>query len=499
MSSIEKLEAIKAFEDRHDVTAYLADGWHVWPLVRILLGFNAFPLKAPSVLERIWAGLFRPVAGYFRALLRQSIRTGNTTDKKSSPASVVFLTQSGRRVWWRECFYEIYTDPLVEILRSMDEPVIVWEAGEKKVPQCSPSHHISTEVVDELYRSFSHARRLPEPGWFSHLQPLFLQIVGRPLKWSEICDHIVLVTEMANIFERKLRNIRPKVIIEICWYSNRAMALTMAARRLDIKTVDLQHGVQGKGHFAYSGWQKFPAQGYEVMPDLFWCWGQASVGDLMAYNPGLQDSDRFLIGGNPWLNKWRPSVFEHRVSDPQRKTVLVTLQHEVSGILLDGIRKSPKSWKWMIRFHPARSPKDRESDCALFASTGHEGVEIDRKKNSLLYKFLQECDVHITEASTCALEALPFGVSTVVLADTAYGRIGCFYFLSYIERDVMRVAHTADELLAMVLSMPRLASTLEVGSQYFADSAESPKALGHLLGKEGDLGAALNAVKGDRE
>src|SRR5690606_4578555 len=114
---------------------------------------------------------------------------------------------------------------------------------------------------------------------------------------------------------------------------------------------------------------------------------------------------------------------------------------------------SPQGWRWVIRFHPIRSAKDRAADCALFAATGHKGVKIVRENDLLLYELLQECDVHITESSTCALEAMAFGVGTIVVTDTAYGRIGSFYFRSYIDRGVMCTANTADELLAMALSM----------------------------------------------
>lgn len=481
MNAIEKLEEIKAFEARHDVTAYQAAGWHVWPLVRILLGFNAIPRNAPSPLRLAWTRTMRPVVGYWRAVLRQYRRPAKATDSLPGPASVVFLTQSGRRVWWRESFYEIYTDPLVEMLQGMEESFVVWEAGQKKMPQATPSRAVSTEIVDELYRSFAHTRRLPQPDWFAELQPLFLKMLGRKLAWREVADHIVLVTAMAGIFERWLDKVRPKVIIEVCWYSNRSMALNLAARRLGIKTVDLQHGVQGKGHFAYSGWQQFPSQGYEVMPTSFWCWGQASAADLVAYNPGLQTKARILVGGNPWLNKWRPQPFQQRASDPKRKDILVTLQHDVSNVLLEGIKKSPEGWRWRIRFHPARSTKYREADLALFAATGHKGIETDVENELPLYKCLQQCDVHVTESSTCALEALAFGVGTVVLSDTRLGRVGCFYFRSYIDNDVMHVANTAEELLSRLLSMVPLASTHEMASEYFAESAFSVKVLEELL------------------
>ncbi|MDR7152336.1 hypothetical protein J2W49_004312 [Hydrogenophaga palleronii] len=497
MNAIEKLEVIKAFEATHDVTAYKADGWHVWPLVRILLGFNAFPRKSPTVLNRVWMGLIRPMVGYLRALIRQSRGTEKAAGSETNTASVVFLTQSGRRVWWRECFYEIYTDPLIEILKSMDKPVIVWEVGDSKMPQYSPSHKISIEVVDELYRTFAHLRKLPEPGWFSELQPMFIKTVGRSLKWEEVCGHIVLVTEMAKIFERKLSKIQPKIVIAVCWYSNRTMALTLAASRLGISTVELQHGVQGRGHFAYSGWQKYPPGGYEVFPDIFWCWGRTSVHDLIAYNPGLQGGSQLLIGGNPWLNRWRSNDFSLRNSDPGQKTILVTLQHEVSSILLDAIKKSPQAWDWMIRFHPIRSTKDRETDCALFAATGHKGVKIVGESDSLLYELFQNIDVHITESSTCALEAMAFGVGTIVVTDTAYGRIGKFYFDSYINRGVMCVADTAGELLAKVQSMAPLASTYEIASDYFAESNITVRTLEELLSRE--HGTAVENIKGNRE
>src|SRR6185503_3691071 len=79
------------------------------------------------------------------------------------------------------------------------------------------------------------------------------------------------VDEIARWFERVLDRAQPELALISCYTSLPGMALSLAAARKQLRAVDVQHGVTVQNP-AYEGWTRFPEGGYELLPDLFWCW-----------------------------------------------------------------------------------------------------------------------------------------------------------------------------------------------------------------------------------
>ena len=61
-----------------------------------------------------------------------------------------------------------------------------------------------------------------------------------------------------------------------CWFSPELMAVIHEAKNRNIKTIDVQHGIQGKFHPMYSYWVKIKNYNYKLVPDKFWCWDKFS-------------------------------------------------------------------------------------------------------------------------------------------------------------------------------------------------------------------------------
>ena len=64
-----------------------------------------------------------------------------------------------------------------------------------------------------------------------------------------------------------------KKIFLSAWYLPETMGIIASARELNISTIEVQHGKQGRFQAAYAGWNIFPENGYVNLPDNFWCWG----------------------------------------------------------------------------------------------------------------------------------------------------------------------------------------------------------------------------------
>lgn len=504
MNEIEILDKVLAYESMHNVEDYVVDGWHVWPLLRTAISLHFLPSARPGLMFALLSSIRRclestPMIGKYILPLgrflaysksgykqRRSFEHRDDESKNNHLADVILLTLSERRVMVDGSFFEIYTDPLVDLLHELGLSSLVWEQGDGRYPQYSESVKILNKLNAEMIR-LSH-RRLKEPAWFADYRLLVGDVVGREVAWGEIAPMIESVTNRAIVFERWLRRANARVLFLVCWYDPLAMSATMAARRCGVKTVEIQHGVQGKGHFAYSSWLHAPFEGYEVVPDVFWCWGKASAKELQEYNQALFTRSSALAGGNLWLNRWRQSarksfsVIKRAENDLGGvKRILVTLGHAVPKHLLEAISASPTSWVWMIRFHPSRAMEHRIADMGQFQETGHGGVEFERSNESLLYELLNDCDVHVTEISSCALEALAFGVPSVILGGTYFGETGKSVYRPFIEKELMFSADTASDLIAAIYSATLMDQTDSKISDIFADDNAAKASLSQLM------------------
>jgi hypothetical protein len=232
---------------------------------------------------------------------------------------------------------------------------------------------------------------------------------------------------MSQLAEKWLKISKPRLVLLDWWLNGPMMATSIAAHRLGIPTIDLQHGLQEYHNGAYHGWIKEPAQGWPCRPQLFWVWGEEARVLLLTTNKIRQTA---IAGGNLWLNQWvegkSPDIRQECLQLEFHKkdeafVVLLTLQGpEVDdfGLLQEIIMASPIAWRWLIRCHPRMLGDLCSIADRLGASVGRD-VSVHSAKQISLYALLRIVDVHITHHSTCANEAMAFGVPSVLFGDVA--------------------------------------------------------------------------------
>ncbi len=345
-------------------------------------------------------------------------------------------------------YWHAVVDPLAMEFEKRGVTTLICEAGPAVWPRARPSIWISRKF--KLMRSLSGlGPKLPEPLWFEEYAQWSDDFLGRRSDWGHWEPHFREMNARADVFERMFRKMGTKAVFLDCWYTWESFAATLAARRAGVLSIELQHGVQGLHMSGYAGWR----QSYELMPHLFWVWGQQASDALHERN---SFDIRTVVGGNCWLNAWRndesPNAFRHEIARAnalrgrQSMVVLVTLQPGIDEEpVFDAIARSPRDWQWLIRIHRKDRTTDRYSALAARLEGLHPHILIDEPTELPLYALVGAIDVHITGASTCALEALAFGKPTVAFNANARGAFG-----SLLETEAMTYADSGAAIVAAV-------------------------------------------------
>lgn len=514
VSRDEVTRLMSAFEQENPIADYVCFDWNVWPLLRVQVAYEAMVKvlnksgdTTPHRSIKSAGDRYLPTKILRKLLHRLPLISKKTLSSSSlivddgfgdqhpsvCKGDVVLFTLSSRRIKLNGCNYEIYTDPIVSKLKFLGVASLVWERGLAVVPRYSQSFWIDRPLQTALANKEA-LPPLPEPSWFKNFVPLAESLLERELSWGEVEGKIRQLQQTSLVFEDWLKTSEAKMLVSVCWYDPIIMAATLAAKRLSLISVDLQHGVQDEAHFAYRRWNRSPINGYELVPRVFWNWGNRQVANLKENNPAFETSS-FIAGGNSWLNVWKDQknivlfdvVGAYAASSydlaQYRKIILVTLQSAgtYADTVFARVENSDTNWLWLIRFHPATAQEELERVKAKLFTVPKSRVEFDLASRLPLYALLKICNVHVTGFSTCALEALAFGKPTIIVSQDGVDSYG-----DYIKAGVMAFAQDGEELVKMISDFIPSPLQCELAAQAdFASPLQSSQAFIDLLDMAG--------------
>lgn len=511
------IELASDYENTHPVEDYRFYDWNVWPLIREEATLSAMTppfsqdgicrhyfivlkdyLKLVPFLESIVIALLKVFFRIQKWMVARTWFKFRQTDFENdshhndyylaSDRDVLIFTFSERRVESDVGLYEIYADPLVEIFQNMGVSTLVWERGEERYPRYSNTAWIS-RLISKKMEETANLPSLDEPLWFQDFTRFTTTVRRAKKKWAEVESLIRYVQKLSLIFEIWLKQTNVKLLISVGWYLPEVMALTLAAKRLGIITVDLQHGIQGVGHDAYYGWEKTPVLGYELVPDIFLCWGNRQAEQVIQYNPAFSKHCKAIVGGNLWLNKWRDlgcSLFDgySEILTKQfasyNKVILVSLHPgiELYEFVINAFKQSPAEYYWLLRFHPIMSCQERLKIKSLLLSLSCTNIDFEISNKIPMYGLMQHCNVHITGHSTTAMEALYFGLPTITVTQN-----GVSAYSEFIDNGTMFYVESVDDLFVAIKACETLTSKQCQASvqEYFASQRIAEDGIHQLL------------------
>ncbi len=413
--------ALGAIERRYDVADWTVGGLHVWPILRTQL--------AARMMAR---GRVAPSVGPSRRIpaIRDVVRSSKgALGKREAPptADVVFLSRPTNRQHLDGAWVDRFFDPIADILgqRGLRTLHLEYRAGstQYRLPRHRPSWPIRGDVIRQLGTAalrVPRSRRLDGHRQLSrHVASEYgIRVPGTT--WLTLRAQAVL--GVARHFERLLAGVQPKAVMGTCYYSLVGMAMSLAASRAGVPSIDVQHGVTQRNP-AYDGWTRFPTGGYAILPDRFWCWTDHDAAPIERWPAEARSHHSAFVGGHPWVALWeteqsRTSEYVEQI-DRMRGgalNVLVTLTWSSgwSDALKAIVRGAPASWRWWIRLHPTMEGA-RPQIARWCADNVAERAFVAQPTDLPLPLLLRRADVHLTHNSSVVQEATAVGTPSVMI------------------------------------------------------------------------------------
>ncbi|PWR72848.1 hypothetical protein [Methanospirillum lacunae] len=469
---------IKSIEDAYDTNSLIIFGVNYWPLIRLeireqLINQEKFNFnkteKSESVIKTkgkpsnlwkkiksfyvLWEKIFHECLFRCRGIKKIS---GTRTD-------CLFLTLDGdHREILNDKKYSAEFDPLIQqIPANIKVKKILYDCGRhNENSYYIPAHGVNPKGYPIQFIILKKYFKVKT--WKSINIDILNQVISQEtnglvrLEKEVIVDKITSLLTYSRFFCHAFHQIKPKIVFMSTYYNVAWMGAILAARKMNILTVDVQHGCQGKIHYMYSFWSKTPKEGYDLLPQFFWVWSEYFARVHREWIPSDCSKHKVIIGGHFWMYKWINSNFNHfnpecnlffNELSSYEKIILVTVDYTNPPILphlLDAIKKTSGRWMWLIRLHPLLK-SNLYDFLNFFSSNGIVNVEIEKTNTYPLYPLLEKVDHHVSYMSTVSFEAAAFEKPTTIIHN-----VGFVNMYKFIQSGNFSYADSSEELISSI-------------------------------------------------
>lgn len=255
-----------------------------------------------------------------------------------------------------------------------------------------------------------------------------------------------------RFFEHLLGTIRPRSLLLTSEYSGAALAATMAARRIAVPVVAVQHGVIWPGHPGYVAGGG--AYRWLARPDVVCVYGnydERLLRECGGFGPEqvvMTGAPRFdLVAGRVGYADLRRGLIETLILPPEAPLVLFTSPGPLSGPvaqrLIELLTRSSQPISLIVKLHPI-AEEEPEAYAATAREAGYEPFRVVREEFDL-YDLLRAVDVHASTNSTVLTEACVFGVPNLMVCGDLFADT-----VGYIKRGVAIAAEPYGSLQVAV-------------------------------------------------
>lgn len=241
---------------------------------------------------------------------------------------------------------------------------------------------------------------------------------GLEINAFDVLQRIEVTSQYVDYWSRVLDRIQPRTIF-LSSFSGAHYICAAAARR-GIQVVDVQHGGMNPYHPVAANWAEVPPDGYELLPDIFWCWTERSAA-YIRFSEGSRH--KAVVGGNP-KTAVEGLYFDDEAetspvdpSDHVKPRILVALQYGAEDLMMPHLKEvffeTRDTYDWRFRLHPMGwSRKDEAVDVLRI-----DPARLEADSLQPLHRQLPTVDLLLTNASTIVFEALEYGVPPAICSD----------------------------------------------------------------------------------
>ncbi len=208
------------------------------------------------------------------------------------------------------------------------------------------------------------------------------------------------------LYKWYFRLVKPKIIFLNCYYDKQG--IVKAAHELNIKVVEIQHGMISSTHSAYSS-KLLLNKSY--LPDAILVFGEI-VKNILSKNNIYSKNQIFTVGSyylQYLSSNFKPNKELQAIQSKYDLTIAVSLQKTFELKVFDFIEQIANKIPNVLFLMISRSYPADKLETYIKSSNVVLAPPID------CYNNLLHSDFHCTIYSTCALEASYFGIKSILL------------------------------------------------------------------------------------
>lgn len=439
---IQYLGFLKQVEKKYKCEDFIFMGLHIWPLLTTVIMYiwrDAVQINPEKIAQRNtsnkWNSLIRFMKGWYHISLNSYKRS-----------DYLFVGDANFNTLYKNQYINRYFDPILDALEADKMIPILFEKtviGKRDIYKKERMNDLFSPFI-YFWNSYNgrQIRKKINTDTIQKIHPHLNLIINElaaelhinnTLIYKRIIGFVQKVIIWKKVFDSILNKVKPQYSFLINYASAMGYGFVYACKSERVKVTDIQHGAQGKMHWAYLGFDSYPPSGYNSMPDYFWVWDANSENFLMNEFKRCK-SINVIHGGNPWLSFLMEKGEIYKMNR-DRKIILITLQPIepiIEDFVLDSIKHLDNQYEFWIRFHPRMNDDHKSKIKKLFIKKGLTNLEFDKSNSLPLQQLIFNCEVHISYYSGSIIEASLMNKPSIVLH-----RIGTTIFEQEIAQNIV--------------------------------------------------------------
>lgn len=429
---IDRVNFFKEAESKWDVYAWTYKEFDIWPVIKNniylkLFNQNSF-VNGPSESK------INSLAQLIRAKLEFEYKkkivylVNSLKSCPLPPADILFAAPADSRALSEGISYSRFVDPLMDILEQDGKNGLLVEFSTEFSNIMHPIYKKNRIFDWNIFSSKNDFVKFDKQH-FSHLSEVneLCNALESQFKlssflfWNTLSKAILEVEKSLPICVSILKDIKPKAVVTVCYYSPVSMAFILASNQLNINSVDMAHG--GLGHINTSYNYENLERKLNSLPNFFWVW---SADDRLVLEQFFSlPNYKIILGGHPWLDFLNSKMTEDYKKNDGVIVILYTLQTTLSEVIAplikNAVLKQQKTmafnFKWVFRLHPRMTKRETNFvENFLRENSLNNIVTIDYGDCNLI-EALNSCNIHVSRYSGSIVEAFLQGVRTNIIID----------------------------------------------------------------------------------
>ncbi|PRX43502.1 hypothetical protein [Salegentibacter salegens] len=407
--------------EEYPVETWIIGGINIWPILKKSIFFTILVENGGKnqQISPIYIRAYKKIKKLIKAWIY-------VKRLKLEKANFLFSSSYQQRIFYKDREFNRFIEPLMDYLEEQGEKSYLLEYPEvKKERAYRPERIVDIQCMLALYSSSKNKNKYVEElkqlaRFDEFLENVYVKTnLDAGYNKNRLIRIILSIKSWEKVYTKIIKLTNPRYVLGLVYYSDAIYGLNLAARKLGVTSIDLQHGGMGKAHPAYF-FNKIPAEGYNLLPDIFWVWSDSDYKNIN--NWAKKTPHNVLLGGNPWIGLLGKKENNKKSINKKRPVILFTLQpinDIIPSYLYKIIAETTEEFEWWLRFHPRMTGEEKKGVLDKLSNFGIlDSITFDYSSKAPLPVVLRECDLHISFSSGSITEAAIMHRFSLILSET---------------------------------------------------------------------------------